>query len=41
MANTLPVALVQLCASEDPAANRCHAEDWLEQAMRVPSGVES
>jgi omega-amidase len=39
-ANTLPVALVQLCAGEDPAANRCHAEDWLEQAMRVPSGVE-
>ena len=32
--NTLPVALVQLCAGEDPAANRRHAEAWLEQAMQ-------
>ena len=35
----LPVALVQLCAGSDGAANRLHAEAWLEQALRTPSGV--
>ena len=37
--SSLPVALVQLCAGEDPVANRLHAEAWLEQALRPPAGV--
>ncbi len=37
-ATTLPVALVQLLAGEDAAANRRHAEAWLERALQPPSG---
>jgi omega-amidase len=35
---TLPVALVQLRAGEDGAANRCHAEAWMERALQPPPG---
>ncbi|MEB3323713.1 MAG: nitrilase-related carbon-nitrogen hydrolase [Cyanobacteriota bacterium] len=35
---TLPVALVQLTAGEDPAANRRQAEAWLERALQPASG---
>jgi omega-amidase len=34
----LPVALVQLRAGEDAAANRRHAEAWLERALEPPPG---
>ncbi len=34
----LPVALVQLRAGEDAAANRRHAEVWLERALQPPAG---
>jgi omega-amidase len=37
-ADTLPVALVQLRAGDDGAANRRHAEDWLERALQPPPG---
>lgn len=37
-ATTLPVALVQLQVGEDAAANRSHAEDWLERALLPPVG---
>ncbi len=40
-AQTLPVALVQLCAGEDPGANRRHAEVWLEQAMQGAPGLKT
>jgi omega-amidase len=36
---TLPVALVQLSAGADGAANRRHAEAWLERAMQPPPGT--
>jgi omega-amidase len=35
---TLPVALVQLTAGEDPAANRHQAETWLERALQPAHG---
>ncbi|MFY8147730.1 MAG: nitrilase-related carbon-nitrogen hydrolase [Prochlorococcaceae cyanobacterium] len=35
---TLPVALVQLRAGADAAANRRHAEEWLERALHPDSG---
>lgn len=35
----LPVALVQLQAGEDPAANRSHAEAWLERALQPRPGL--
>jgi omega-amidase len=35
---TLPVALVQLAAGEDPGANRRHAEAWLERALQPRPG---
>jgi omega-amidase len=34
----LPLALVQLGAGEDAAANRRHAEAWLERALQSPAG---
>lgn len=34
-----PVALVQLQAGEDVAANRRHAEAWLERALQPPAGT--
>jgi len=38
--SALPVALVQLCATEDVALNRCKAEAWLERAvLEAPGGV--
>lgn len=37
--STLPVALVQLRAGEDAAANRRHAEAWLERALQPPAGT--
>ncbi|MGB5135537.1 MAG: nitrilase-related carbon-nitrogen hydrolase [Prochlorococcaceae cyanobacterium] len=37
-ADRLPVALVQLQAGEDAAANRRHAEAWLERALQPPAG---
>ena len=38
--SALPVALVQLCATEDAALNRCKAEAWLERAvLEAPGGV--
>ena len=37
--STLPVALVQLQAGEDAAANRRHAESWLERALEPPAGT--
>jgi hypothetical protein len=40
VASGLPVALVQLCATEDPALNRRQAEAWLERAvLDAPAGV--
>jgi len=40
VASALPVALVQLCATEDPALNRRQAEAWLERAvLEAPAGV--
>ncbi len=36
--STLPVALVQIRASQDLAANLRHAESWLERALAVPAG---
>ncbi|MFM9073665.1 MAG: carbon-nitrogen hydrolase family protein, partial [Cyanobium sp.] len=36
--HTLPVALVQLAAGEDPGANRRQAEAWLERALQPPPG---
>ena len=38
-AASLPVALVQLRAGEDAAANRRHAEAWLERALVPPAGT--
>lgn len=38
-AGRLPVALVQLRAGEDAAANRRHAEVWLERALQPPAGT--
>ncbi len=35
---TLPVALVQLAAGEDPGANRRQAETWLERALQPRPG---
>ncbi|MCS5691917.1 hypothetical protein NZK33_07950 [Cyanobium sp. FGCU-6] len=35
---SLPVALVQLRAGEEPSANRRHAEAWLERALQPPAG---
>jgi omega-amidase len=35
---TLPVALVQLAAGEDPGANRRQAETWLERALQPAPG---
>ncbi|MEB3193541.1 MAG: nitrilase-related carbon-nitrogen hydrolase, partial [Cyanobacteriota bacterium] len=35
---TLPVALVQLAAGEDPGANRRQAEAWLERALQPAPG---
>ncbi|MBW0181461.1 MAG: carbon-nitrogen hydrolase family protein [Vulcanococcus sp.] len=38
--SALPVALVQLCATEDAASNQRQAEAWLERAVReAPGGV--
>jgi omega-amidase len=34
----LPVALVQLAAGDDPAANRRQAEAWLERALQPAAG---
>ncbi|QCH16089.1 carbon-nitrogen hydrolase family protein [Synechococcus sp. CB0101] len=40
MCSALPVALVQLCATEDAALNRSQAEAWLERAvLEAPGGV--
>jgi len=40
VALALPVALVQLSATEDPALNRRQAEAWLERAvLEAPAGV--
>ena len=36
--HTLPVALVQLAAGDDPGANRRHAEAWLERALQPRPG---
>ena len=38
-ADSLPVALVQLLAGEDAAANRRHAEAMLERALQPPVGT--
>ncbi|MCS5698110.1 hypothetical protein NZK32_03530 [Cyanobium sp. FGCU-52] len=38
-AESLPVALVQLRAGEDGAANRRHAEGWLERALQPQPGI--
>ena len=38
-APTLPVALVQLRAGDDVAANRRHAEAWLERALQPRVGL--
>jgi omega-amidase len=37
-ATQLPLALVQLCATEDAARNRRQAEAWLERAVLNPPG---
>ena len=38
--SALPVALVQLCATEDAASNQRQAEAWLERAVQeAPGGV--
>ena len=34
----LPMALVQLCATEDAELNRRKAEAWLERAMQPAPG---
>lgn len=40
MCSALPVALVQLCATEDAGLNRRQAEAWLERAvLEAPGGV--
>jgi omega-amidase len=41
MRTTLPLALVQLRAGEDPASNRQAAEAWLERALNPPAGTPS
>ncbi|MEN9539952.1 MAG: hypothetical protein RLZZ459_43, partial [Cyanobacteriota bacterium] len=38
--SALPVAMVQLCATEDAALNQRQAEVWLERAVQeAPGGV--